>query len=188
MADNMRFIYVVLLLLFCSCANNRLVKDVEKFMGRQITLSEDWRVVWKGKDTVLTGFMEVPVKLIVWYDSLGCASCEASKMYVWNDIVTEADSLSPFRIIYLFTPKKEDLLKISITLKADRLDYPVFIDQNATFVRQNPNLPKNKQLHSFLLDKDNKVVMVGSPLFNPALWRLYKNTIQTMIDNDGVLP
>ena len=177
------------ILLFCSCTNNQLAKDVAQFMGQQITLPLDMHTILKGKDTVLTGFTEIPIKLLVWYDPFVCASCQVSKMYEWNDIVFSADSLSQwFKIVFLFTPKQEDLHTIKVSLRADRFNYPIFIDQNATFVNQNPKLPKNRLLHCFLLDRNNKVVLVGSPLHNPVLWEFYNNIIQKMIDNNGVLP
>jgi len=110
-------------------------------------------------------------------------------MNEWEEMATYADSLSQwFSIIYLFTPQKEDVNRLNILLKSDKFDYPVFIDFNGSFVKQNPKIPKNRQLHSFLLDKNNKVVLIGSPLYNPMLWELYKRTIYKMIDNDGVLP
>ena len=175
--------------LFYSCANNRLYRDVEQLMQQQITLPLNIGVVLKGKDTVLNSFTEVPIKLVIWYDSLVCASCQVGKMYEWNDITKYANSLATcFNIVYLFTPKKRDLNRVNIALKIERFDYPVFVDQDGSFVKQNPKLPKNKQLHAFLLDKNNKVVMVGNPLYSPALWRLYINTIQKMIANNGVLP
>ena len=34
----------------------------------------------------------------------------------------------------------------------------------------------------FLLDKDNKVVMIGNPTLNPAIWDLYKQTVMA-VDN-----
>ena len=181
---------IVTILLFISCNNNRvLVKDVEKFIDQQIILPFDWNAVLKGKDVILNGFVDVPIKLVVWYDSLVCGSCEVKRMFEWNDITAYADSLNQwFRIVFLFTPKKENVYTVNYSLKAERFGYPVFIDENASFAKQNNRLPKNRQLHSFLLDKNNRVVMVGNPLRNPMLWNLYKSTIQKMIVNNGVLP
>ena len=185
----MKYIYILQILLLCSCANNQLVKETEQFKDKQITFSSNMQAILEGKDTVVIGFTEISIKLMVWYDSLGCTACNASRMYEWDDIVAYADSLSPwFRIVFLFTPKEEDLHGVMMALQREQFDYPIFIDQNATFVKQNPKLPKNRHLHSFLLDKENKVVLVGNPLHNPSLWKLYQRTIQTMIDNDGVLP
>ena len=178
-----------ILLLILSCSGNKLVRSVEKFLGQQISLSSDWNAIVRGRDAVLADFTSAPVKLVIWYDSRSCTSCEVSNMYEWEDITAYANSLAEWlSIIYLFTPKEVDLYVTSITLKGTKFDYPVFIDQNGTFVKQNPKLPKNRQLHSFLLDKNNRVVMVGNPLHNPTLWALYKSTIQKMIDNGGVLP
>jgi len=185
----MKYLCVFPLFILCSCTNNRLVKDVERFKGQEIIIPADLDAVWNGRDTILTGFTEAPIKLVVWYDSLGCTSCEANKMHVWDNIANYADSLSQwFNIVYLFSPKREDLYHVRAVLKREKFDYQVFIDKDATFVKQNSKLPKNRQLHSFLLDKNNKVVLVGNPLHNPTLWMLYKTTIQKMIDNDGVLP
>jgi len=174
--------FVVLLL--CSCSNNNIVKDIEQLMDQQITLSSDWNTIWKGKDVVLNGFIEAPIKMMVWYDSLVCGACEVNKMHRWYNIVDYADSLSQwFSIIFLFSPTKESMSRLSMSLKAEKFDYPIFIDQNASFAKQNSKIPKNQNLHSFLLDKDNKVVLIGNPLNNPSLWRLYKRNIQNMIDH-----
>ena len=177
------------ILLLYSCTDNQLVKSIQQFKGQQITIPADLHTVWKGRDTLLSGFTQVPVKFVVWVDSLNCASCKVNSMREWNDVVKYADSLAQwFNIIFLFTPKKKDLNKVNTALRANRFDYPIFIDRNADFVKQNPRLPKQQQLHIFLLDKDNRVILVGNPLRNPTLWVLYQRTIQTMIENDGVLP
>ena len=184
----MKCIYVLWAFVFCSCADTQITEDMRRLMGQQITLSSDWEAVWRGRDTVVTNFMETPIKLVVYHDSLVCTTCQLSRMNDWDEIAAYADSLDKwFRIIYLFAPKKGDWGRVKMALKSGRFDYPVFIDPQANFVRQNPNIPKDKRLHSFLLDKNNKVVLVGSPLHNPALWMLYKSTIQKMIDNNGTL-
>ena len=185
-----RFILILFAFLSIpSCTHKQFVKNAAKIMGQQITLPTDMNTTWQGRDTVLTGYLEAPIKLIAWYDSLGCASCRVGKMSDWDNIVAYADSLSQwFSVIFLFTPKEEHLQRMKLALQTDKFDYPVFIDRHATFIKQNPNIPKHPQLHSFLLDKNNKVVIVGSPLYNPGLWGLYKRTIQKMIENDGVLP
>jgi hypothetical protein len=35
-----------------------------------------------------------------------------------------------------------------------------------------------------LLDKDNKVLMIGNPALNPKVWELYKQTITGKKDSD----
>ena len=184
-----RHFFFVLAFMLCSCIENRLAKDVEKFMGQQIILSTDWKAVWRGRDTVVTDFTKTPIKLVVYHDSLMCSTCQLNRMNDWDEMVAYADSLAQwFTIIYLFTPKKEDMGKVNMALKAGKFDCPVFIDPLADFVKENPKIPQNQRLHSFLLDRNNRVVLAGNPLYNTPLWVLYKSIIQKMINHDGVLP
>jgi len=67
---HLRLKLFLVILLFHSCVNNHIVKEMEQFIGQQIMMSADWGVVYNGKDTVLTDFTKVPIKLIVWHDSL----------------------------------------------------------------------------------------------------------------------
>ncbi|MDR2410159.1 MAG: hypothetical protein LBE13_18905, partial [Bacteroidales bacterium] len=56
-------------------------------------------------------------------------------------------------------------------------DYPIIYDKHNSFDKLNhfPPLP----YRTFLLDKDNKVILVGSPINNPKLLEIYMN-IMTM--------
>ena len=67
-------------------------------------------------------------------------------------------------------------------------DLPVFYDPDGAFERANPQLPANPLFHTFLLDRDNRVVLVGSPIGNPKMWELCKSTIDRLIENGGILP
>ncbi len=69
-----------------------------------------------------------------------------------------------------------------------RFDYPVFLDTAGVFERSNPGLPANPVFHTFLLDRENRVVLVGSPIGNAKMWDLYKSTIARLVANGGTLP
>ena len=74
------------------------------------------------------------------------------------------------------------------TIADYRLQFPVLLDTAGIFERSNPQLPENPVFHTFLLDRDNRVVLVGSPLGNPKMWELYKSTIDRLVANGGILP
>lgn len=65
-------------------------------------------------------------------------------------------------------------------LKRDRFDYPVFIDENNQINSLN-HFPDKPELQCFLLDKDNKVLLIGNPVLNPKVWELYKQTIASRL-------
>ncbi|MDR3266230.1 MAG: hypothetical protein LBT24_01490, partial [Tannerella sp.] len=78
--------------------------------------------------------------------------------------------------IFVIQPKHGGDKEIKQLLKQNGFIYPVFIDIDNKIFALN-NFPKEQEYQCFLLDKDNKVVMVGNPVLNPAIWKLYKKII-----------
>lgn len=54
---------------------------------------------------------------------------------------------------------------------------PVYIDTLGIFQKNNPHLPKNPRLHTFLLDANNHVILVGNPLYNTKIKEMYDRVI-----------
>jgi hypothetical protein len=52
----------------------------------------------------------------------------------------------------------------------------MFIDMNNA-INQLNHFPEKPEYQCFLLDKDNKVLMIGNPVLNQKIWELYKQTI-----------
>jgi hypothetical protein len=86
------------------------------------------------------------------------------------------------------SPPQAKLDEVLRTLEMVQFDYPVFIDEHGAFPAANPHIPADSRFHTFLLDKNGKVVVVGDPVNNPDLWELYKKTIAELIANGGTLP
>ena len=63
-------------------------------------------------------------------------------------------------------------------LAQSRFDYPVFMDLNGTINRLN-RFPQVMQHQCFLLDKNNRVLMIGNPAMNYRIWELYKLEIRS---------
>jgi hypothetical protein len=138
------------------------------------------------------GIVDYPNKLailVVYTDSVACASCRMKNMYEYNDIVAWGkDSLSSYSPLFVFTPRQEQIEDMDISLKYSGLRHSAFIDESGLFPAANPHIPADKMFHTFLIDKNGKVVLVGDPVNNPQLWELYKTTITTLIENNGVMP
>jgi hypothetical protein len=75
---------------------------------------------------------------------------------------------------FYFQPKNEKELKF--LLKRDNFSQAVYIDNENKLNAAN-KLPDNVDYQCFLLDKDNKVLLIGNPTLNPKIWDLYKQTI-----------
>lgn len=63
-------------------------------------------------------------------------------------------------------------------MKNNSLDYPVLLDTLGEFEKLNPHLPKNKALHTFLLDENNNVILVGNPLHNKKIEEMFNKIVE----------
>jgi hypothetical protein len=61
-------------------------------------------------------------------------------------------------------------------LNSHGMDYPVFIDESNALNRLN-HFPDKVEHQCFLLDKNNRVLLVGNPTLSPPIWELYKEVI-----------
>ena len=53
--------------------------------------------------------------------------------------------------------------------------YPIYIDNGNLFRKNNRNIPFDERMHTFLLDENNKVILVGSPLKKNRTYNVYQN-------------
>ena len=181
---------ILLVTVLCySCENHRINREIKKIYGTKIDLPNDLLAKIQDKDTIIKVQDDEFVTLIIWYDSLQCASCNVDYIEQWNGVFKYSeDSVKGFRPIIIFTPSKENLLKLELSLKTTDFKYTVYIDYNYSFVNRNPQLSKCKSQNVYLLNKEHEIVLVGNPCYNIQMRQLYKKTIKELIANKGVLP
>lgn len=178
----------------CGCDNQKrgIKKDLEKMFAYQITIPDIESAYYNGQDTIIPmGTFGAPARMIIYYDSLLCGSCHVNKLWEWSDVVTHSTALrGKFKPIFIFSPAKGKVNEVRVSLRSyqDILDWPVYLDGEGLFPGKNSELPANHNMHTFLLDKNNKPVLVGNPVGNEKLWNLYKDSIRKLIDNDGLMP
>lgn len=183
-------IYFILIILLCfSCKNHRLVHDIKSLSGSTIKIPNNLCAKIEGRDTSLLVNQSEFATMIIWYDTIQCASCSMNSVNIWKTFFEYSfDSIEGFNPIIIFSPNKRLLRDFEVSLKVTKFKYPVLVDYDNIFQRINPQIPMTSNLfHVFLLDKNKKVVLVGNPLDNKLLLQLYKKTIHELVDNEGVL-
>jgi hypothetical protein len=113
-------------------------------------------------------------KILLYVNAKGCESCKMQPN-MWMQMIKEDSILSNvLSFEFYFHPKNEEnLLHI---LKRERFDQFVHIDRNDTLNKLN-KFSIDIDYQGFLLDKNNKVILVGNPFNNPHIWHLYKKII-----------
>lgn len=177
------FIYLFFILLLVACKQNSQEKEIlKKLLGKEIKFSDKVQILGT-KDSVLQDFLEKDIKILVYTDTLGCTPCKF-KVNTWLYYIDQLKEYSNVAFLFYFSQR-------SIMLEKEFRIYdfktPIILDSLDSLNKMN-NLSYGQRYQTFLLDKQNKIVLVGSPVDSPNIWKLYKTAIDKMIANGGILP
>lgn len=173
---------ILLLLSVTSCKRLIIVKDVKNVIGSTIILPDNLEYF---SGSILYENVATPkASIIVWYDSTMCSSCKLSSLD--NLAKMEAfchDSLNDVNMNVIFSPQSYICEPFRETIMKTVNTYPIYLDSCQSFLQMNPHIPPIYFLHTFLLDKDYKVVLCGDPVPNSKMWETYKKHLRLLTRN-----
>ena len=177
------FFFVAVFCFISSCRENERHKKaaevVNEWMGKEILFPENVPCYILGKETrseICDDLFNREFKIVMYVDSAGCGSCRL-QLFEWEQLMEEANRLFPGKVGFLifFQPENETEME-SLFEREGYFDHSVFIDIKGSINKLN-HFSQEMQHQCFLLDKDNKVLMIGNPVLNPKIWELYKSVI-----------
>ncbi|WP_273494992.1 hypothetical protein [Rikenella microfusus] len=180
--------WIGLFLFFAGCGSRGVRHTIADLMGVSIVFPADMQSKVKDRDTVLDRNFPEPYKLVAYLNSTQCDGCRLKDLLSWKYFMRQFDSIGTkdsVRFVFVFHPK--DTAALIERLQLYDFDLPVWIDRQGSFEQANA-LPEEASFHVFLLDRDNRVVLVGSPVGNPKMWELYKSTIARLGAGEGIMP
>jgi hypothetical protein len=144
---------IILILGICSSCEEyvhrkKIESLVKEWTGKTIVFVTEIPCISVMQDTICPCISNKPYKILLYTDAKGCESCKLQ-------------------------PNKWNILYI---LRRDRFDYPIHIDHEDKLNKLN-KFPTDVNYQCFLLDKDDKVILIGNPFTNPSLWKLCKKII-----------
>lgn len=151
-----------------------LRKKIESFVTVQICIPYerlDFKKCIEFKDSI----DDKDIKLVFYNDSISCLDCTFTKMAEY--LQENHEKLQKVRIIHIISVNSKDSEYLFRKLCNIRLYGEVYLDTCNAFVKVNPKLPKEELFHTFLLDKDDKVVFVGNPSNNSRTENVFWKTI-----------
>ena len=164
--------------MLASCQESReeaMLRLVNEWNGKEIKFPARSVFTIQGKDTVDVKWGNADYKVVTYIDSVGCTSCKL-QLPRWKKLVEEVDSLTNGRVPFLFYFHPKDRKELRYLTRRDDFTYPVCFDERDELNRLN-QFPTDMTFHTFLLDKDNKVVAMGNPVHNPKVKELYLDLI-----------
>ncbi|MDR2406788.1 MAG: DUF1573 domain-containing protein [Bacteroidales bacterium] len=184
----MRFFLLLTLVCFVSCTqkNTRQNADIIKqWNGKQIIFPSNVVFTRYATDTVNYTIPESEYKILVYVDSFGCTGCMLQGA-MWKDFINYIDSVTCGNVPFLFFFNPKDRYELSEILKSSELDMPVCVDENDALNELNRfhNAPMFK---TFLLDSNNRVNIIGNPVYSGLIEKLYIKRI-TGKEYEGISP
>jgi hypothetical protein len=177
-----RFLIVIapIVVCFSSCKNkvkDDAIKIVAEWKSKEIKFPEGIPCFSMGKDTTCMDLYNDNCKIMLYVDSLGCTNCRL-KLSEWKKIMQDADTVFTRKpeFIFFFQPKKKDEKELAFLFRQNGFRHPVFVDRENEIGKLN-GFPSNFKYQCFLLDKNNRVIIVGNPTINSGIWTLFKKII-----------
>ena len=174
-------LYILLIAAFFSCDNKQKEKEkqilqlVNEWQGKQIVFPENAVFTRYLTDTTDYQIPQSEYKVLIYVDSAGCTSCKL-QLHKWKELIEYTDSVTQGEVPFLFFFHPKDTTDIKILLKREGFNKPVCIDWDDQLNKQN-NFPADMTFQTFLLDKNNKIAVLGNPVYNPAVKDLYLKQI-----------
>jgi hypothetical protein len=169
-------IFHIFLVTLFSCQGNKskLQDTIVSWQDKYIEIPKTLKLVNGDKDSASNWMRKNGNKLIAYYDNAGCTECKL-RLNDWNDIFNEVvDSSFNVSIVFIVQPPKVNTSELKQIFKDYRFYYPVYIDSLNKF-RFSNKISSNPMLHVFLLNSQNKIVLIGTPIQNEKMWKLYKD-------------
>lgn len=171
----MKYLNLIILLLFLfSCQDKKkdeIMHLVSEWQGKEIWFPQDMAFTLFASDTVDFSIPKTSHKVLVFVDSIGCTSCKL-QLHRWKELIQYTDSITQGAVPFLFFFQSNDKKEIRYLLKRNNFNKLICLDPSDKLNKLN-HFPSDGRFQTFLLDKDNKVVVIGNPILNPNIRELY---------------
>lgn len=177
----LNLIILVLFPIFFSCKNEHKEKEkqiaelVNEWQGKKIKFPDNPIFTQYLTDTTNFQIPQSEYKVLIYVDSIGCTSCKL-QLQKWKELIEYTDSATQGKVPFLFFFHPKDTKEIRYLLKCEGFDRPVCIDLDDRLNKLN-KFPADITFQTFLLDKNNKIVVLGNPIHNTAVKDLYLKQI-----------
>ena len=177
-------IFPLFLLVFLClvCCKNPDRKNIEKTLSERIgtrVILPDILLYRSISDSLLP-LPERKTKVVIYING-ECFAC-LNDFIDWMEI---GDSLtSSGEVDLLFYVKAPNYEAIRKELTDVEFKSPFYIDPLGDILFLNNIQPDSRLLHTFLINRDNEIILIGSPINNPKMMDLYKQEIRHLSQND----
>ena len=161
-----------------------VVDYVASLQGTKIVFNWEKQIVYT--DSLGLGMSDsVPIKIVTFIDPKYCYPCTSTYLNVASKFmnIIGSDSVEYMCIVH---PHSIDSLQ-SIMKGLDLSRVSIVLDVDGKFMSNNSFEKLPGAMTTFLLDSNNRIVLVGDPFHKAEIRRLYEEMIKELLENDCLL-
>lgn len=171
------YLYALLTLSFGGCVKKGTADILEQMGKAPVQLCTDQMACVIPDSVVGFDCDAEELKLVVFSDTTNCSQCYISHLMDWNDLLQLENNYPKLSFYFVMAARKNEGNILSELLRNCGLRHVVYVDTANVFLSKNPHINVPEVFHTFLLDKDNRVVLVGNPLKNQAIYEIFMDIL-----------
>lgn len=174
LVTSLQIALVCMVLMSCG-ARNDVRKNVEEMASAPVSIIESDMECWVPDSSRFpVSDTKKDYTMVVYVDSTQCTPCFISRLTDWNEFVS-FEKNKKYSVDFVFILETSpDMMESTVgNLEKSTFRHPVYIDSKCSFRKENPHIPQGIMYHTFLLDKENKVIMVGNPCTSKEIKELF---------------
>lgn len=128
---------------------------------------------------------ETSFHYVIYIDSTRCSPCIIDQLFQWNEFIdsTRAECLD-VDYFFIVAPKTEQVEDAFLSIESCGLKNDIYVDTAYLFRKMNKGLPQDAKFHSFVINNENKVILVGDALHSSNIRNLFNKIIA--VKDDGI--
>ena len=175
-------IFSLFYIILASCDNSQIKRKVALLHNSHIELMLDSMVQPRSINEMISVKQSQHI-YISYIDSMSCESCAFSHFADWELLAKDVNTFG-FNYIFIVMPPQKDRERVIRKMSCDLQNGKrVYIDTTGVFEKTNPQLPKEKILHTFLIDKNHNIILVGSPFEDERIKKMFKQIVNGQLLN-----
>lgn len=165
---------MLLFLIACHSASNKkeISQNIIEWVGKELFIPTDFPAFYNSTtDSLDHENLDMLYKVLLYW---GSESKENIKLELikWQSLIKEVENSLLGKIQFEFYIYSENKKGFSSFLEYSQFDHPVYFDEENRISRLN-HFPKNNQYCCYLLDKGNKVLAIGNPIYDQIIRSQY---------------
>lgn len=169
--------FIMIALLLVSCNNDdRIVTEIKELSHRKILFPDGYIELSCNSKFSLEEQIKKDVKIITYMDNISCTQCGIKTLKLWQNEIKRINKYVTY-IIILHSDYDDSIFEMTKNISSD---FPLMYYKSNIFESKNNLkgiLSCNK---TFLLNKDNEIVLVGEPFGREKLAKLYQKHIDSL--------